>query len=810
MHELEIAIALMGLLICYTAAISGLASDRAEVILKKMTLEEKIDYIGGINNMYIRPIERIGLPEIKMSDGPMGCRCYGPSTCYPAGIALAASWNPEMAKRIGSALGRDCRSRGVHILLAPAVNIYRSPLCGRNFEYLGEDPFLASKIVVPLIQGIQGEGVLATVKHFACNNQEWDRHNISSEVDERTLHEIYLPAFEAAVQLGKVGCVMNAYNLVNGAHCSQNPHLLTEILRKEWGFEGFVMSDWDSTYDGVAAANAGLDLEMPNGTYMNRKNLLPATKDGRVKESVIDDKVRRILRTVIAAGFFDRLQTRKDISADDPANVKTALDGARESIVLLKNQKSILPLDRSKVKNIAVIGPNACPAVYCGGGSAFTSVFHSASVPEGITNLVGEGVNVKFMNGTGAEPMEFTEPLKMEVFDNKELKGESKLSTATNIIDYSWQNMGPISGGSRENFSVRWTGGFTAKQGGAHIVSVSSDDGARVYLDNKLVIDDWSDHAMRTKTAEILLEAGRKYDVRVEYYQTAGEAEISFGCAPVNHSEVVELAKSCDAAIVCVGFNQNIEGEGFDRPFELPAEQVALIRQVAEANPRTIVVLNSGGGVAWDGWLDKVPAVIQAWYSGQEVGQAVAEIIFGDVNPSGKLPATFEKEAKDNPTYPYYHIKENHETPYTEGVFVGYRGYDKDNVQPQFCFGYGLSYTTFKFSGLHITPHGTGDLRTFSVSFDVTNIGKRAGAEVAQLYVAEAKPSVPRPARELKGFQKVFLKPGETKKVEITIGKDAFAFYSVDQHAWVANPGEFKVYVGSSSRDLVLEGKLVR
>lgn len=660
---------LLAICACAEAKVSEEVMRRAESLLKKMTVEEKIDYIGGINNFYMMPIERLGIPEIKMSDGPMGCRNYGNTTCYPAGIALAATWNPDLAKRVGVALGRDCRARGVHILLAPAVNIYRSPNCGRNFEYLGEDPYLTSMIVAPEIQGVQSQGALATVKHFACNNQEWDRNRISSEVDERTLREIYLPAFKSAVQVGKVGCVMNAYNLLNGVHCSQNSYLLTDILKKEWGFEGFVMSDWGSTYDGIAAANAGLDLEMPNAAFMSRKNLLPAIQDGRLKESVIDDKIRRILQTFIAAGFFDRPQTLSDIPKDDPAGAKVALDGAREGIVLLKNEKSALPIDRAKIKSIAIIGPNADPAIYCGGGSAFTKVFHSTSISEGVKKLAGSDIEVKY-------------------------------------------------------------------------------------------------------------------------------------------SQLVEVARESDAAVVCVGFNQSLEGEGFDRPFELPVEQIKLINDAAAANSRTIVVINSGGGVSFNGWLDKVPAVLQAWYPGQEIGTAVAEIIFGDVNPSGKLPATFEKNAEDNPSYPYYRIKDNKKTPYTEGIFVGYRGYDKNKTQPQFCFGHGLSYTTFKFSNLKIKPQGRGEGRTFEIACDITNVGKREGSEIAQLYVGDVKSSLPRPIHELKGFSKLTLKPGEKKTAKFIITKDELSFYSPKDKAWIAEPGEFIISIGSSSRDLPLQGKL--
>jgi beta-glucosidase len=658
---------------------------RVEALLSRMTLEEKIDYVGGTRGFYIRALERLGVPAIKMSDGPMGSRNDGQTTAYPGGIALAATWDRSMAHSIGVGLGRDCRARGVNILLAPAVNIYRSPLCGRNFEYMGEDPFLAGELVAPLIQGIQSQEVLATVKHYACNNQEWDRHHISSEVDERTLHEIYLPAFKAAVQQGKVGCLMTSYNLVNGVHCSQNDLLINQILKTNWGFTGFVMSDWTSTYDAIGVANGGLDLEMPDAKFMNRANLLPAIQAGQVKESVMDDKVRRILRTVIAAGFFDRPQLRADIPRNDPENARAALAGAREAIVLLKNAHHTLPLDRRAIKSIAVLGPNAHPAVYCGGGSAFTSVFEATSILDGITQLAGE--SVKVLHGT-------------------------------------------------------------------------------------------------------------------------------------NDEEAVQLAKQADVAIVCVGFNQRpkgqqrdrntglSEGEGHDRSFELPAGQTNLIRAVAAANPHTIVVINSGGGVAWAGWLDQTPAVLQAWYPGQAVGRAVAEILFGEVNPSGKLPATFEKRWEDNPTAPYYHQREAQKTPYTEGIFVGYRGYDAKKIEPQFCFGHGLSYTEFRYRNLQVTPNHVPANGRLTVSVEVENTGKLAGDEVVQLYIHQAKSSVERPLKELRGFERVSLKPGEKKAVSIALAADQLAFYNIETHGFVVEPGTFDLLVGSSSRDIRTKGQL--
>ncbi len=776
--------------------------ERAEGLLKQMTLEEKIDYVGG-NEFSVRAIKRLGIPEIVMSDGPMGCRNYGKAACFPAGIALAATWNPDCAKKIGEALGRECRARGVHILLAPGVNIYRSPKCGRNFEYLGEDPYLTSTMVVPEIEGIQSQGVLATVKHFACNNQEWDRHNIDSVVDERTLREIYLPAFKVAIQKAKSRCLMTAYNLLNGVHCSQHDYLIKDILKGEWGFDGFVMSDWTSCYDAVGITNAGLDLEMPTGEYMNKENLIPAIKDGRVSEATIDDKVRRMLRIFIAAGFFDRPQLDESIPKDNLASDKAALEVARESVVLLKNENNALPLDRNKVKSVAVCGPNTNPAVYCAGGSAFTEPFHEVSILEGIRELAGKAIDVPRPENLG-----FVEPVKMEVFDNKKLQGEPTNVSKVDYIEFEWGQDPPEGSGGLEDYSARWTGKIHPASAGKYIFSAKSDDGIRVYLDDKLIMDDWSVHGPRPVHASADLEV-RDYNIRIEYFQAKGGAMISFGWRKaMNAAELADSLKDIDAVVYCAGFNNHTEGEGYDRPYELPLyDQVEEIIELAKAHPRVIVVLNTGGGVDWKDWLDKVPAVIEAWYPGQEVGRVVAEVLFGDVNPSGKLPATYEKRPEDNPAAHYYNINDNGKTPYSEGIFVGYRGYDKNNTEPQFCFGYGLSYTTFEFGNLKIAEKGSGDSKTIEVTCSVKNTGSREGSEVAQLYVGDDKCSVPRPIRELKGFSKVKLQPGESKEVSFTLTKDDLAFYSVDKHSWVTEPGEFTVSVGSSSRNLPLHGK---
>ncbi|MEK6754833.1 MAG: glycoside hydrolase family 3 N-terminal domain-containing protein, partial [Bacteroidota bacterium] len=445
---------------------------RVEDLLARMTLEEKIDMLGGVEGFYIRPNERLGIPKIKMADGPLGVRNYGPATAFPAGIAFAASWNKVLTQRMGEMVGKEARSKGVHIMLSPGVNIYRAPMCGRNFEYYGEDPYLASRMVVAYVQGVQSQGVVATVKHYAGNNQEYDRHRVSSDVDERTLREIYLPTFRAAVEEAHVGALMNAYNLVNSIHCSEHRYLLTEILKVDWRFDGFVMSDWGSTYDGVAAANAGLDLEMPSGEHMNRDTLVPAIQAGKVTVSTIDDKIRRMLRVMFRFGFFDREQTDSSLPLYNPDSRLVALEGAREGIVLLKNKGNILPLDRKKIAAIAVIGPNAHPAVTGGGGSSRVQPFRSVSALEGIIEAAGEGIKVFYSPGVFAD---FTETfrtsefvtlsdkneqvrgLKGEYFSNRDLSGTPTISRIERRINFIWGELGPTPDSPTDNFSVRWT-----------------------------------------------------------------------------------------------------------------------------------------------------------------------------------------------------------------------------------------------------------------------------------------------------------------------------------------------------------------
>lgn len=810
---------------------------RAEAILSKMTLEEKIDYIGGDRAFFIRGIPRLGVPEMRMSDGPTGVRNVGLSTAMPAGIAMAASWDTGLVYRIGQAMGQDARARGVHFLLGPGMNIYRAPMNGRNFEYFGEDPFLAGRMAVADIKGIQSQGVIATAKHFAANNEEWDRHSVSSDVDERTLREIYLPAFEASVKDGRVSAVMDSYNLINGVHATQNSLLNTEILRKEWGFRGVLMSDWDAAYDGVAAANNGLDIEMPGGRNMNRKNLIPAIQAGKVSEAVIDEKVRRILRTAMEFGFFDRPQQTAASRFNQSAR-KVALDAALGSIVLLKNN-GLLPLDASKIKTIAVIGPTAHPAITGGGGSSKVAPFLSVSALEGISNLLRPDKNIVYVPGTPVlqdifNATELTaEPngpvgVMAEYFNNKKLSGTPALTRRDRRVDFRFGRSSYSPGGPATDFSVRWTGYFTPTTTEEYRFYVDGDDGYRLFVDDKPLISRWFHQGETTTVESLKLEAGMPYKIRLEYFQGDGNSRIGFGIGHGTDSALAqarEAAAQADAVIVCVGFNTSTEGEGFDRTFALPAPQQDLIDAVLSANKNVAVVLTAGGNVDMNDWIDRTPALLHTWYPGQEGGTALARILFGEVSPSGKLPASFERRLEDSATFHSYYDEKigpgrggdgphlaggamRGRVAYKEGLFIGYRHYDKTGIKPLFPFGYGLSYTTFKYSNLKITPASTKDDADVTVSFDITNSGKREGAEVAQVYVSDKHAKVPRPVKELKGFSKVNLKPGETKTVNVALNRRSFSYYDVNKKHWTADPGEFAILVGSSSADIELTGKV--
>jgi beta-glucosidase len=788
---------------------------RVSEMLGKLTLDEKLAVIGGDQSFFIRALPSIGMPALKMSDGPYGVRTFGRSTAYAAGISLAAAWDPELARRVGAGMGRDARARGVHFLLAPGVNIYRSPLNGRNFEYAGEDPFLAARTAVGFVEGVQGEGVIATVKHFAANNSEFDRHNINSIVDERTLREIYLPAFEASVKEAHVGAVMDSYNLLNGEHLTQNSAMNNDLLKKEWKFDGVLMSDWSATYDTAGAVNGGLDLEMPSGKLMNPTALKAALAEGKISQAMIDEKVRRILRTAVRFSFFDRPQLNTSISAYDSGGDEIAYEAALSSIALLRNENATLPLDAAKVHTIAVIGPDADPVTYGGGGSSLASPLKTVSIMDGLAQRSGPKVKVLYSRGV-MKPSDVIlqtrfDKLTQEMFSNVTCTGTPRSTGSVDRISDWSPNKLPV---TTDHRCVRWTGTYTPLHSGSYTVLAAAAfrDAYHVRVDGNELIRQERSEDQSPNSAEITLRQGVPARVEVEYIPDADANRLGIGVKVTEEliaPEAKAIAAQADAVVLSVGYGPDTEGESHDRTYELPFGQAELIREIGGVNAKTIVAVTSGGAYATVDWLKSSGALVQTWYFGQEGGRALADVLFGH-SPEGKLPISFERRWEDNPTHDNYYPQEGAAGPkpsvaYKEGLFVGYRYYTSMEKPVLYPFGYGLSYTKFRFDHLHVNQeHGTAD-SPWTVEFDVTNTGTLAGAEVAQLYVGAKSPRVTRPVRELKGFQKLHLAAGETQHVSLKLNRRSFSYFDVATKRWKSDAGSYRIQVGDSSIDLPLE-----
>ena len=808
--------------------------------VRSLTLEEKIDLIGG-TGFATRAIPRVGIPAFKMSDGPVGARSPAPSTAYAAGIGLAASWDTALAREIGTQLGRDARARGARFLLGPGVNIYRAPLNGRNFEYFGEDPFLGQRIAIDYVNGVQSQGVSATIKHFVGNNSEFARQTSDSAIDERTLREIYLPIFEGAVKQAKVGSVMSSYNIANGTYTSENSYLVQQVLKKEWGFTGLYMSDWGATHSAVAAANAGLDLEMPSGRFMNRSTLLPAVKEGKVSEATIDDKVRRLLGLAERFSWMTTPAPDLSIPRYNQAGRQAALNGARKGMVLLRNEQGLLPLDLNRVKTIAVVGPNAFPATPTAGGSGKVPSFNPVSFLTGISDKLGSRVNVTYLPALGSlRVMTMLTPFKttasgelagvtVESFDNAGLKGapattrvEGQFSTGTPGFggdpdflqmldtlppDRMQQVMASLMSGPRDSHFERWTGWFTPTASGDHTLFIQNSATYRVLVDDELVVDAARVPAAAVRHVRLPLDA-KAHKVVLEQAGSALGGNRFWRVGLIRDDELVDptvrkLAAQADVVVVAVGYDADTETEGADREFELPPGQDRLIQEVAAANPNTVVVVTAGGSVDVSAWIDKVRALIMAWYPGQEGGTALAEALVGEINPSGHLPISWERRFSDNPvaaSYWYNDPKADNRIVYREGVFVGYRGYQKSGTKPQFPFGHGLSYTTFEYSNLKVRAAPP----LYVATFDVKNTGSRFGAAVGQLYVAPGKSRVARPKRELKGFARVELAPGESRSVSVPLDARAFTYYDVSSKRWQADAGTYAIELGASSEHIAV------
>ena len=806
-------------------------------LLGQMTLLEKVSLLAGTNGWYTNPVERLGIPSLKMTDGPNGARGAGgfsnalKTTCFPAEIALASTWNLDLIERVGQALAREAKMKGAQVLLAPTVNMQRSPLGGRNFECFSEDPYLSARLAVAYITGLQREGVGASVKHYACNDEEFERYSISAEVHERALREIYLPPFKAAVQQANTWTVMAAYNNVNGIPATENSYLLTDILRNEWDFDGVVVSDWyDAVKSTAASVNAGLDLEMP-GPRWRGERLLRAVEQGEVAETTLDTSVRRLLHLLDKAGLFEHPQAGPEQDIDFPEHRTLVREAAAEGIVLLKNERDVLQLNREHLTSISMIGPNAKVAQIMGGGSAQVNAHYAITPFEGIAAQVGDQVSVRheegctnfrllplldagqLLAGTQGNELGFA----VEYFNSSDLSGMPVQKETKPTSELIWFEDFP-QGVNRYQFSARMSARFTPAETGAYTIGLVSAGLSRLSIDGREVIDNWTQQMPGGEyfgmgSAEVRtvvnLEPGRQYLLTLEFARADGDANhlaaVRLGCLPPVPADAlkraVTLAASSDVAIVCVGFGGQWQSEGFDRPdMELPGKQNTLIERVAEVNTRTIVMLNTGSPITMP-WLEKVAAVVQAWYPGQECGNAIADVLFGEINPSGKLPQTIPVRLLDNPAYLNF-PGENGKVYYGEGLFIGYRYYDKKEIVPLFPFGFGLSYTTFSYSPLQLSTEQIGPGDTLQVSVAIMNTGERAGKEVVQLYIRDEQARLQRPEKELKAFAKVSLKPGERKTVTLSVGRDELAYYDDLAREWVAEAGVFEVLVGASSRDI--------
>ena len=810
------------------------ADERVDDLIRRMTLDEKLALLSGYNDFFLHPCERLGIPAFEMADGPLGVASwglFGRATAYPSSLSLASSWNRDLAAATGKAYADDWRARGIHLMLAPGVNIYRASKGARNFEYFGEDPALTAEMAMAFTNAVTDGGVLPVVKHFAGNDQEFDRYSVSTEASERTLREIYLLPFEELITRGNLKAVMSGYNLLNGQHCSEN-EWLDSLLRKEWKFDGMYMSDWGATHSTLEAARRGLDMEMGSNYYLIPEKIKPLLESGELTQADIDEKVRHIYKVCIEMGFLDRPQKIDSLPIYSPERNAAALAAAREGIILLKND-GLLPALPSGVRKIAVVGPTANPSVisdrrfnnsgivYGGGGSSKVNPWYVRTALDGIMAaypeaevLYAEGVSPRLKRNAFADA-EFKAPdgsrgLLASYFAS-ETDTNPIIRRVERKVNNEWWSNGPDDlKGLTDNFRIVWEGSVIPVKNDTLIFFADTQGGCRLWIDGELKVDGSGSSSFFFGETEVPVEAGKPVSVKLEYMsRNSSPAEMRLGyCSigDIDFSEAEKIASQADIVVCCIGLDGSIELEGRDRPFALPPGQDSLVHAMLRANPSTAVVVFGGGGVDMSRWADSAPAIIHALYPGMEGGTALGEIIAGRVNPSAKLPFTIERRWEDSPAAGNYdETRHEKKIYYREGIFTGYRGYDHSGVKPLFPFGHGLSYTTFAYSDLmaSLKPDGT-----VGVTFKVKNTGPVAGGEIAQVYVSDIQASLPRPVKELKEFEKIWLEPGETKEVSLILTDRAFRFYDPEQGDWRVEPGEFIVRVGGSSANLPLEAKI--
>ncbi len=809
-------------------------------LLVALTLEEKAALLGGADLWHTVAIPRLGIGAMRVTDGPNGARGTafrgGPtSACFPCGSALGATWNPALVARVGAALAEETLAKGAQILLAPTVNIQRTPIGGRNFECFAEDPELSARLTVAFVRGLQAHGVGACVKHFVGNDTEWERHRASAEIDERTLREVYLVPFEAAVREAGAWTLMAAYNRLGGIHCTEHERLLTGILRDEWGFDGVVISDWLATQSTAPSVQAGMDLEMPGPPRRYGAKLVDAVKRGEVGEAAVDLCVRRILALLAKAGVLDdptRTIDAPEHAIDRADHRALAREAAADAIVLLRNERNALPLG-ADVRRIAVIGPNADRAVIQGGGSARISPHHAVSPLDGIRARAGAGVEIVYepgpssyrgvpaLDGKHLLASQGALPITVEYFASVEPIGDALRSESMREAEMFWLQS-PPGLEPKQPWSARLRAKLLPPTSGAHRFSLSSAGQSRLRVDGRAVLDNWDDRKPGTTffglgsaevKASVALEAGVAVEIEVDFARDrpALPGGLRLGWLPPEADDAMEravtVARSADVAIVVVGLDPDWETEGRDREsFHLPKRQDELVARIADANPRTVVVVNAGSPVAMD-WSERAAAILQLWYPGQEGGNALADMLFGDVDPGGRLPLTIPVRMQDTPAFLDV-PGEDLRIAYSEGLFVGHRWYDVREIAPRFAFGHGLSYAHFEYGALLVTPDRVTAGGDVACEIAVTNTSARAGSDVVQLYLERCAAGVRRPLRTLAAFEKIALAPGEQRVVRFTLTARAFSHWDVQQKSWRVEPGAWSLSAGRSSRDLRADARI--
>ena len=794
------------------------ATERVAQLLEQLTVDERAKLSAGEDAWHLPAIPSAGIGRLKMSDGPSGVRgesfAIHRSLSFPCGTAVGSTWDVGLAGRYGAALAAEAKLKGVRVLLGPTVCIPRVALGGRTFESFSEDPLVTSRLTVAYVRGVQDNGVACCIKHFACNDQEWERFTVSAQVDERTLREIHLPAFEAAVREAKVWAVMSAYNRINGAFCDENEWLLSNLLKQEWGFDGVVISDWHGTHSTVAAANAGLDVEMPGPAQHLGAKLAAAVRAGDVAGDVLDDHCLRVLRLAERTGLLDSTTaTAVEREEDDPRRRALARELAVSGIVLLRNQ-SMLPLDPA-VRRIAVIGPNAEHLIEGGGGSSMVAALRHTAFPDALRARLRDA-DVTYAEGCrveqAARPLDshlVPEGFTVEYFANTEWSGEP-VHTERRWSGFFVTFGAPPGGRPGEPFSVRVRGRFAPDHAGPWELSLATVGRATVHIDGRLVLDHTTPEpgetffgrGSTTTIARIDTELGAEHQLEVRYVsELPGLSGFRIGARPVEVpggiEDAAELARRSDAVVLVVGNHPDFETEGRDRPsLTLPGEQDELVRRVLDANPRTVVVVNAGAPVAMP-WADRAAAVLMVWYPGEEGAAALADILTGAAEPGGRLPITFPQRMEDVTAWQTYPGAAG-TVEYGEGVFVGYRQFDTAGTEPAFCFGHGLGYTTFEYGEPRLDVRGDD----VTVTLTVSNTGPRRGSEVVQLYVANGASPVLRPEQELRAFTKVTLDAGARRDVVLRLDARAFSYWDTDAADWVAPAGRYELRIGASSRDI--------